>query len=59
MSSNFSDLEILEFVFLALKETGINDRQALIKTACQYGRAFDVEPEEIERILDKKIIEFL
>ena len=54
-----SDLKLLDLVVMALKDGDVKDKKSLIRIACQYGRSFNVKPKDIEKILDKKLIDFL
>jgi len=55
-----NDRLLLEFVLLALKDPEhVKDRISLIDVTCQYGKRYDVTKEDVDKILDKKLIEFL
>lgn len=53
------DLVLLDFVYLALKDSYSKDRESLIERACAYGRAFDVTEEMVEKIVDKRLIDLI
>lgn len=54
-----NDLQILDFVYLALKDPHTKDLESFIEYACWYGKRHGVTPEEIERVSNKKITDFI
>ena len=54
-----NDLKLLDFVLMALKDGDVKNEKSLIRIACQYGKSFRVKPKDIEKILEKKLIDFL
>ena len=54
-----NDLQLLDFVFLALQDPHTKDLESLIERACQYGKSYEITPEEVERVVNKKLIDFI
>ena len=54
-----NDLALLDFVYMALKDPHTKDRETCIEYACFYGKRYGVTAEDVERILDKKLIDFI
>ena len=57
--SNERQMELLRFSCVALQDADVNDREALIERTCKYGKGFNVTTNEVEEILDYKLIYFL
>jgi hypothetical protein len=51
-------LNILGFIYLALKDHLAVDRKSLIQISCQYGGAYGITPKDVENALDQKLIYF-
>ena len=58
-SKYMNDLQLLDFVFLALQDPHTKDLESLIERACQYGKSYEITPEEVERVVNKKLIDFI
>lgn len=56
-----NDVKVLSFVVLALRDTmsPAKNRKDLVSLACDYGKGSRLTREEVERVLDKKVIDFI
>ena len=54
-----NDLQILDFVYLALKDPHTTNQETFIRHSLAYGRRFGVTIDDIERFMNKRFVDLI